>query len=123
MCVEGALPQVPVEAGSQLVAHFADDLDPAALREKVEGLVTGTLGSAPGVCTNVTVAKGASTVVYITSYREVNQAKVGQMVGKLTRMGASVKYLSGNKDKSGVLRFQAEGMPCFPMPVSCRATL
>ena len=103
-----------MEAGSQLIAHFVEDLEPAALLETVEALVAGALGSASAVRTSLSVARGASTVVYITfiSFREVHQAAVRQMIGKLVERGAKLTYLSGKEGRSGVLQLQADGLPC-----------
>ena len=111
-----------MEDGSQLVAHFCEDLDPAALKKTVEDLVEDALGSASGARTSVSVARGASTVVYLTfvSFREVDQAAVDQMVGKLHRMGAKLTYLSGKEGRSGVLQLQDDGRP---LPYSCFETV
>ena len=102
-----------MKAGCQLVAHFAEDLNLATLRETVEDLVAGALSNASGSRIRVSVARAASTVVYITfiSFREVDQAAVYQMIGKLHAMGAKPTYLSGNEGKSGVLRLHADGLP------------
>lgn len=114
--------QVPAEDGSQLIAHFAEDLDHLHLRETVKVLVVGELGSWPGKHLSMSVARGASTMVYITflSYREVGQAAVDQMIGKLHRMGAKLTYLVGEEGRSGALQLQADGCP---LRYTCPATL
>ena len=93
--------QVPIEPGSQLVAHFAEDLDPAALRKTIKDLAAGDVGSGFFERLTVSVARGASTVVYITfmSFREVDQTAVDLMIGKLHRMGAMLTYLSGKEER------------------------
>ena len=105
--------QVPMEAGSRLIAHFAEDLDPAALQETVKEFVAEALGSASDVRTSVSVARGASTVVYIAfiSFQEVAQSAVYQMIGELHVMGAKLTYLSGKEGRSGILQLQADGVP------------
>ena len=111
--------QVPAKDGSQLIAYFAEDLDPIHLRETVKALVAGDPGSWPGEHLSMSVARGASTVVYITflSFREVGQAAVDQMIGKLHRMGATLTYLVGEEGRSGALQLQADGRPSpYPCP-------
>ena len=102
-----------MEVGSQLVAHFAEELAPAALQKAVGDLLAGALGSASLAQMSLNVARGASTVVYITftSFKEAESAAVVQMIEGLQAKGATLTYLSGNEGTSGVLKPQAGDLP------------
>ena len=107
---------VPVQAGSQLIAHFSKDLDLVALRKTVESLLL----DASGTLASVKVARGC-TVVYIAyaPFKGFDEAAVDQIIGKLHRMGATLTHLCGKEGRSGVLHLQSDGLP---QVISCSAT-
>ena len=106
--------QVHFEAGSQLIAHFKHDLDAADLLENTEGLLMDALASVSGVRTEV--ARGCSTVVYITfiTFKEAPQAAVMKLLDELLKQGATLMRIPGLEDQSGILRLQTEGLPYVP---------
>ena len=101
------------EAGSQLIAHFDQDVDADALRETTERLLLDALTSMSGV--RIEVAKGC-TIVYITFiiFKEASQAGVMKLLNELSIKGATVTLCPGLDKQFGVLKLHAEGPHCVP---------
>ena len=102
--------QVRFEAGSQLIAHFDQDLEAADLRKNVKALLMRAMTTLFGV--RVEVARGCSTIVYISfiTFKEASQAGVKKLLGELALQGAVLMRCPGFEEQSGVLNLQVEGL-------------
>ena len=60
----------------------------------------------------IEIAKGCSTVVYITfiTFKEAPQVAMMKLLDDLLKQGATLMRIPGLEDQSGILRLQAEGL-------------
>ena len=101
------------EAGSQLIAHFDQDLDATDLRTTMEGLLIDAMTNGSDV--RVEIARGYSTVVYITfvTFKEAAQTGVTKLLGELAMKGAVLTHCPGFGHQTGVLNLQVEGSSLY----------
>lgn len=104
--IKSANLQVYFEAGSQLIAHFKEDMDHALAVRLATEIVEEDVGIDN---IHIEVAMGC-TVVYITfiTFKMADQNSVHMMLGKLA-MRATLTYAKGFEGQSGVLTLQREG--------------